>query len=352
MPLIRRRFVSGRCPAFIGLWLLLCACAPSVLTAQPTASASPTASPPVQPMHATSAPTSPQWGTATVALVRPATPVFGSFDPARVRDIKLDDYPIVPTISPAARAIYQAGLARGNNPRVFSKLGDCMTENPYFLVTFSGGHYDLGSYPELQSVLNQYWGVPARSGNWKLDSFATTGLAAAAGFNIAGPLDATWADPKWCLGGESPAACEFRVARPSLALIMFGTNDVAFTDPATYDYYMRSLIDQALNSGVLPVLSTFPTRPEDPAKSLLLNQIVVRVATDYQIPLVNLNRAIEPLPNHGVNPADTIHLSVPPDGRVDRFTPDELQYGFTMRNLVTLQALGAVLNAVTDHTHT
>jgi hypothetical protein len=287
-----------------------------------------------------------------IGLARPATPILRAFNPASVRDIKLEDYPIVPSISPAARAIYQAGLARGNSPHVFSKLGDCMTENPYFLVTFSEGHYDLGGYTELQTVLDQYWGVPARSGNWKLDSFATAGLAAASGFNIAGPLDATWADPKWCQGGESPAACEFRVARPSVALIMFGTNDVAYTDAATYDFYMRSLVDKALDSGVLPVLSTFPTRPEDPAKSLLLNQIVVRVATDYDIPLVNLNRAIEPLPHHGVNPADTIHLSVPPDGRVDRFIPADLQYGFTVRNLVTLQALGAVLSAVTGHTHT
>jgi hypothetical protein len=253
---------------------------------------------------------------------------------------------VVPVISATARAIYQAGLARGNNPRVFSKLGDCMTENPFFLVTFAQGHYDLGPYADLQTVLDHYKGVPARSGNWQLDSFATVGLAAASGFNVAAPLDATWADPKWCQGGESPAACEFRVARPSVALIMFGTNDVGYTDPASYDFFMRSLIEQALDDGVLPMLSTFPTRPENPAKSLLLNQIVVRVALDYDIPLINLNRAIEPLPHQGVNPADTIHLSVPPDGRVDRFTADELQYGFTMRNLVTLQALQALLKAV------
>jgi hypothetical protein len=38
-------------------------------------------------------------------------------------------------------------------------------------------------------------------------------------------------------------------------------------------------------------LSTFPTRPENPAKSRQLNQIVVKVAQDYQVPLLNLNRA-------------------------------------------------------------
>ena len=279
---------------------------------------------------------------------RPAPPKLGSFDPASVAAISLDDYPIIPEISANARAIYAAGLAAGNNPHVFSKLGDCMTENPHFLVTFAEGQYDLGAYGDLQAVLDQFSGVPARSGDWTADSFGTVGLAAAAGFNIAGPLDATWANPDWCEAGESPAACEYRVAQPSVAVIMFGTNDVAFTDAATFDYFYRTLVIQTLDANVLPILSTFPTRPEDAAKSLLLNQVVVQIALDYDVPLLNLNRALEPLPYQGVDPNDTIHLSVPPEGqgRVDVFTPENLQYGFTLRNLVTLQALQAVLAAV------
>jgi hypothetical protein len=107
------------------------------------------------------------------------------------------------------------------------------------------------------------------------------------------------------------------------------------------------LVIKALEANVLPILSTFPTRPEDEAKSLLLNQVVVQIALDYDLPLLNLNRALAPLPYHGVDPNDTIHLSVPPEGqgRVDQFTPENLQYGFTVRNLVTLQALQAVLAA-------
>jgi hypothetical protein len=73
---------------------------------------------------------------------------------------------------------------------------------------------------------------------------------------------------------------------------------------------------------------------------------VVRVAEAYDIPLINLNRALEPLPHQGVDPNDTIHLSVPADQQVDDFTADHLQSGFNMRNLVTLQALAAVLEAV------
>jgi hypothetical protein len=277
---------------------------------------------------------------------RPAPPVLGQFDPASVANTNLNDYPVVPQVSPAVREIYQAGLARGNNPRVFSKLGDCMTETPNFLAPFSDGSYNLGAHDYLQEVIDQFAGEPARENGWEQDSFATLGLAAASGFNIAGPLDPTWANPDWCSAGESPLECEYRVARPSIAVIMFGTNDVTYTDPAAYDFYLRTLILKTLDHDIVPILSTFPTRPEDPEKSLLLNQIVVRVAEDYDLPLMNLNRALEPLPHHGVDPNDTIHLTVPADQRVDVFTESNLQAGFTVRNLVTLQALDAVLKSV------
>jgi hypothetical protein len=272
--------------------------------------------------------------------------VLGKFDPASVSGIKLEDYPVIPALGANMRAVYQAGLVQGNNPHAFAKLGDCMTENPYFLGPFAQGKYDLGDYQNLKATISQFYGHPTRGNGWQKDSFATVGLASAGGFNVAAPLDSTWADPKWCQAGESPLACEYRASKPSIAIIMFGTNDVNYTDPATYDFYLRTIISETLGRRIVPILNTFPTRPENPQKSLLLNQIVVKVATDYQIPLVNLNRALDALPNHGVNPQDTTHLSTPADQRVDVFTPANLQTGFTVRNLVTLQALDAVLKAV------
>jgi len=266
---------------------------------------------------------------------RPPAPELGKFDAASVKDIQLANYPVVPAISATAKTIYQASLKAGRNARAFSTLGDCMTENPYFLGPFGAGQFDLGSYTSLKPVVYQF----------DAESFSRKGNAAASGFNVAGPLDSTWSDPQVCKGGESPLTCEYRVHQPSVALIMFGTNDVGYTEPDAYNYYLRTLVNQTLDANVLPVLSTFPTRPEHLEKSLLLNQIAIKVATDYDIPLINLNRALEPLPHHGVDPNDTIHLSVPADKRVDVLSADNLQYGFTVRNLVTLQALEAVLNA-------
>ncbi len=271
------------------------------------------------------------------------------------QDVRLETIAILPVVSARMKAVYQAGLAQGNNPHVFSKLGDCMTENPYFLAPLSDGKYDLGEYQGLKSVIAQFAGYPARSVDGttpessptqQKDSFATVGLASAGGFNIAAPLDATWADPKWCQSGESPLACEYRVAKPSIAIIMFGTNDVNYTDATTYDLYLRMIISATLSRNIVPILNTFPTRPEDPQKSQQLNLIVAQVAHDFDIPLVNLNRALDGLPNKGVNPGDTAHLSVPQDNRVDLFTSGHLTSGFTLRNLVTLQALEKVLEVV------
>jgi len=283
----------------------------------------------------------------------PDPPVFGRFDPAAVAEINPDALPILPEITPAMaeslRAVYRAGQARGNQPRVLAKLGDCMTDNPYFLVPLSAGRFDLGDYAELKPVIEHFLGVPTRAHSgqpWGADSFATPGLAAAGGFNVAGPLDPTWANPEWCQANESPLACELRVSRPAFAIIMFGTNDVNTTDLPSYDFYLRTIVSQTLDADTIPLLSTFPTRPENPAKSRQLNQIVVKVAQDYQVPLLNLNRALADLPDLGVNPKDTTHLSLPPDGRADVFRGEHLRYGATVRNLLTLQALDRVLRAL------
>jgi hypothetical protein len=290
---------------------------------------------------------------APAGVTRPAPPVFGQFDPATTKDIDVAAQPVLPAFTPAVRdtlrATFELGKSKGNNPRVFAKLGDCMTENEYFLGPIANNQFDLGEHASLQPAIVNFLGVPTRSAGgkpWDKDSFATVGLASAGGFNIAGPLDPTWTNPDWCDPSESPMSCEYRISKPSIAIIMFGTNDVNATDLPTYDFYLRSVISQTLDAGVIPVLNTFPNRPENLEKSKQLNQIVVKVAQDYAIPLVNLNRALDALPNHGVNPDDTTHLSAPADKRVDVFTPASLQYGFTVRNLVTLQALDEVLKAL------
>jgi hypothetical protein len=79
-------------------------------------------------------------------------------------------------------------------------------------------------------------------------------------------------------------------------------------------------------------------------QSILYNQVVVQIALDYEIPLMNLWLALEELPNHGLN-SDGRHLSVPITSSGD-LSGDNLQRGYPMRNLVTLQTLDAVWREV------
>jgi hypothetical protein len=61
--------------------------------------------------------------------------------------------------------------------------------------------------------------------------------------------------------------------------------------------------------------------------------------------VINLVRALEHLPMYGVDPDDTLHLTIPAEpGSVVTFEGDSLEAGYTVRNLVTLQALNGLLN--------
>lgn len=267
-----------------------------------------------------------------------ADPVEGVLDEARVAAVDLYALPLVPEIGENALAIYANGLARGSDPRSFIKVGDCMTDNPYFLRPLGAGDYALGEYADLQPVIDHY---AAGAEN----PFARLSQAAAGGFNAASLLDSLWANPEFCEAGETPLACELRLMQPSVALIMFGTNDVFYLDAAQFDYFLRGIVAETIRGGALPVLSTFPHRPEFPDKAVLYNQVVVRIAEDYDVPLINLWRALEPLPNQGVDPEETTHMSAPASGAVCHFIGENLQAGFTVRNLLTLQTLDALLQA-------
>ncbi len=256
--------------------------------------------------------------------------------------------PVVPgALSEHSKTLISDGLRGGNRANVFSKLGDCMTDSDRFLKPLAPGNALWGEATGLQPVYLRFAGTSARLGrSWSLNSFATPSLAAAGGFNVAGPLDATWADPTWCAANESPLACEYRVTKPIVSIIMFGTNDVATTDDKTYEQYLRQIVRETTDRNILPVLSTFPTRPENATRSDQLNQIVANVAVDMDIPLVNLNVALESLPNKGVDADNSTHLSLPTSGRADDFTKSGQLGGANMRNLLTLRLLDLVTRSL------
>ena len=265
-------------------------------------------------------------------------PVMGEFDPANLADIDLMTLPLLPEFSKTALAIYEFGLAEGRDPLSFAKVGDCMTDNENFLRPLGVGEAVLGDYADLQRVIDHYLSAP-------IDPFSRLSQASAGGFNSASILDMMWANPEFCEAGESPLTCEFRGMNPSVALIMFGTNDVQYLTDSQFDYFLRGVVIESARQGTLPILSTFPYRPEFPEQSEVFNQIVVAIAQDYDLPLINLWRALDSLENHGIDEIETTHMSMPEDGLAVDFTGDHLEYGFPVRNLLTLQALDALLIA-------
>jgi hypothetical protein len=258
----------------------------------------------------------------------PSAPLNAGYD-----TIDLNDYPIIPVDMGRARDIYERGLIHGTDSHTISKVGDCISDNRHFLSPFGWGDYQLGDYYQLQGVVDHF-----------SESLAEDSLAAYDGLVTAAVLDPVFSNPLACMPGETPLRCEYRVRESSVAIIMFGAQDLLFTDVNDFDRNLRRIVHETIESGVIPVLSTFPGNTQMWNQTIMYNQVVVQVALDYEIPLMNLWLALEDLPNHGLN-SDGRHLSIPITQSGD-LTGDNLQRGYPLRNLVTLQTLDAVWREV------
>lgn len=238
------------------------------------------------------------------------------------------DWPVVPKISKRAVQIYRDGVSQGNNPRAFSKIGDCETITEWFLADFdrSSDHYVLGPYPQLQTVIDTYRG-----------SYGRLGVAAKRGFTAASVLNTYWRDADQCDKNETPLACEIRLNRPAFALIMLGTNDVA--RPERFEKNLRAVIDETIRLGVLPVLMTKADNLEGDNS---LNLTTARLAYKYDIPLWNFWKAVQTLPSKGLQ-EDQSHLTFAPN---DFSYPENLKRAWPVRNLTALQILDAIRQAV------
>ena len=232
---------------------------------------------------------------------------------------------IISTGGPNVREIYVRGLALGNNPHAFSKVGDCNSEPPFFLAKFDTGEYDLGAYADLQGVIEHFAG-----------SFGRESLAAWSGNHVWALLDPMWANPAFCRAGETPLACEFRLNRPSVVLIRLGTNEVG--SPQLFEANLRQVIEFAIAHGTIPVLGTKADRLEG---SDAMNAIIRALAAEYAIPLWDFGKAAERIPARGLM-SDGIHLSYAPPYYSD---PATLQTGHGLQNLTALMALDAVWRA-------
>jgi hypothetical protein len=236
--------------------------------------------------------------------------------------------PIVPVVSERMREVYKAGLAAGRDPNKFSKIGDCQNITTYFLASFDNPKvYRLGSqYASLQPTIDHF------SGSWSRQSLAVRG-----GENVAASMDPMWADPKSCNAGETPIACEIRVNNPSIVTISM--EESWSGDLVKYNKYLREIVEYVLSQNVIPILAT---RAEVPGSKNSINEVVARIAYDYQVPLWNFGVSVLQLPSFGLT-ADGFHLSQAGNFFDD---PNSMKEGWPWRNLTALEAIDAVYRAV------
>jgi hypothetical protein len=252
----------------------------------------------------------------------------------------------VPRIDAALRdrlvRLAALGAQRGMRREVFAKVGDSITESGSFLHDIGHGWHDLASYASLEPTVTFFHRtVVDGDGN---DSFAHASEAAVSGWTVQDALEP-----------PSPDALEreLRAVRPSIALIMFGTNDIDRSTPDAYRNGLVRVVARCLERGVIPVVSTIPMRLDraDAGRRVpVMNAIVRDTARAQTIPLIDLHAALNDLPRHGLGD-DGIHPSAyqhDGDTRAGTFTDDALRHGYNVRNLVTLQTLDALRRIVFD----
>jgi LysM repeat protein len=254
-------------------------------------------------------------------------------------------YNLVSGIDAHARQIFLQGQQMGNRANVFSKVGDSITVSPVFLSPIGNGYYNLRDYAALQPVIDFFAAQPARG---EANSFNNTSIAAKVGWRALAEMIPGTADPTLCQADEGPLACEYRLVKPSVALIMLGTNDVVSTSDDKFEADMRKVLDLTIARGIVPVLSTIPSlfRTGLDGRAEQLNVIIVKLAREYDIPLWDYWSALQGLPNSGLG-GDGVHPTAAPAGHSSAdFTPENLQYGMVVRNLGALYALDDVWRQV------
>ncbi len=252
-------------------------------------------------------------------------------------DASLDVINVVTGITSRSRQIFLDGQARGNLPNVFTQVGDSITVAGQFLTQIGNGNYNLGTYSRYSGVISYFSGPNGRGHN----PFDPPLLAAGNGWSTFDVLDPDFTNGAFCRPGESPLRCEYRLVRPSVALIMLGTNDAGGVTTTDYTANLHRIVEVSIEMGVIPVLSTLPPRQVDVAFPGIIdqyNRIIVSTARSYDIPLWNYWQALQGLPNRGLS-ADGVHPSTPPDNLNAHFDDEHLQYGFPVRNLTALQVL-------------
>jgi hypothetical protein len=269
--------------------LLLSSCgANEALIPTPTASASPSAIPSVtvrlSVSQSATSPATPHLLSVSISATASATATIRSSASPSVTPSDWKDWPVIPTaIDPSLRSVYERGLSLGNDPHAFSIFGDCQTRPGEFFGVFESDASVVQSLsPELQETVAYFNGSFNRESSTSQDGTTPGAL-----------LWTQWHRGEYgCTFAETPVECEIRTHHPSFVIIQVGTH---FESRNTE--YLRKIINQLLDAGIVPILATKADNRELDER---INRDMALLASEYDLPLWNFWAAVSDLPNRGL----------------------------------------------------
>ena len=192
--------------------------------------------------------------------------------------------PVIPEmIDPSLQKVYEHGLELGNDPHAFSIFGDCQSRPEEFFGVFETDAGAIESLsPELREAVDHFSG-----------SFNRESPTAQDGTTPGSLLWTQWHRGEYgCTFAETPVECELRIHRPSFVILQVGTH---FESRNTE--YLRKVILQLLDAGVIPILAT---KADNREKDERINRDMAMLAAEYDLPLWNFWTAVSDLPNRGL----------------------------------------------------
>jgi hypothetical protein len=247
------------------------------------------------------------------------------------------------------RDIFQHGQELGERADVFTKIGDSNTTSGDFLYPMGvSDQCELGPFNYLQDTINYFLTTVPNSNK---NSFTHTSVAAKEGLSSNAVLDPMWAGDR-CQGHENPATCEYRLVKPSISLITIGLMDVRYkTSSDLFRSNIGELVQTTIAQGVIPVLTNIVVLSDQQTLSfdvsMQIDAVLLDIASQYDIPMINLWKAVQSLPDFGIGPDRThMHHVV---GSYCSFTGAEQTVGGTLRNLLTLETLDELRRNVLLH---
>jgi GDSL-like Lipase/Acylhydrolase family len=284
------------------------------------------------------------------ALVALALLALGSVFSRESLGAEWEELPVVPVLGPAVidhlEKVANRGEAYGNRPGVFAKIGDSITASPSFLQALACRRPRLGAWSELRGTLEFFGETSAPRGSEEAlcsvsNSYSRLGVAAVGGWRAVDALSPRESFSE-CQGLPA-VSCELQLLRPSVALIMFGTNDLEDFTAVQFRRDLARMVRLVSSAGTIPVVSTIPPRaqPRFSPRVARFNAEIAALAENRALPLWNFWRQmVEPgVPRQGLS-RDGVHPSAlcPPCTAVD-FRPAGLRYGYALRNLGALRVL-------------